>query len=130
MRILSVIITLLLASFLAFGTTPTPIRIPADRNLESIVVPWTAVATSPEVAYSGDIFLTYLGFGCAGTARTITAVDAQGTPITWMTAVPLSANQFTVIAIPTGGYSYLKGGFSLSASGAGVVYQFSGRRQP
>ena len=127
-RLATVTVTLLaLLVSLAQATAPTLYIIPPDQTLTTVAIRWTAVPTSPDVACAETIYLDYLSFSTGATARTVTATDAQGSPITWLTAVPLAANQFTVIAIPQGGKAVLFGGFSISASGSGVVYQFSGR---
>jgi hypothetical protein len=112
----------------ATAAAPTLIQPPSTPGLTVVEIPWTAVPTSTDVGSASTIWLDHISFSVAGTARTITAVDGQASPITWLTAIPLAANQVTVVAFPAGGMR-LQGGFSLSASGAGVVYQFRGRIQ-
>lgn len=100
--------------------------IPPTTGLTTVEINWTSVPTSTDVGCAETIWLTHMAFSTAGTARTITVLDAQGSPVTWATAVPLTANQITIITFPQDGIRN-QGGFSLSASGAGVVYQFRGK---
>lgn len=127
MRRPSVIITVL--AFLVFGllaTAPTLITPPSDSTLTVVEIPWTAVPTSTDDAVVGTVWLDYLAFSVAGTGRTVTLVDKQASPITFINAIALSANQLTVITLPSGGMR-LQGGFTVVASGSGVVYQFRGK---
>lgn len=122
-RFVSVLVVL--TASLLMAAAPTLI-IPPTVNLTDVEINWTAAPTSSEKVCAETIWLDHLAFSVAGDARTVTATDAQGSPITWMTAIPLSANQLTLIALPSKGIR-MQGGFYLTASGSGVVYQFRGR---
>lgn len=118
---LCVMITFLLA--LSLVAAPTLI-IPPTGILTTVEINWTACPTSPEAIISETIWLDSISFGVAGTGRTVNLADKQSSPITPLTTIALTANQFTTIALAGGRFG---GGMTLTCSGAGVVYQFRGR---
>lgn len=126
MRQLCVIITLLALLSTSFGAAPPLIVPPQPNQLTPVEIKWTAVPTSTDTGCAETIWLDMLAFSNGGTARTVTVSDAQGTPIPVFNAVQLNPNQVTVLAVPTGGMR-MDGGFTLSASGSGVAYQFRGK---
>ena len=117
------ICTLLLAVLSVWASAPTLIVPPS--TLTVVETEWAAVPTSPTAVCNQTIWLDQIVFSSGADARTITAVDAQGSPVTWMTAVSISANQIVVISFPRG--VRMQGGFTISASGSWIVYQFKGR---
>lgn len=120
----NVIITLLVLCLPAMAAAPALIIPPADSVLTTVEIDWTAAPTSVDNGIVETIWLDTISFGVAGTARTVTITDKQTSAKTVLTAVPLSANQFTTITFPGVRFA---GGFTIVASGAGVVYQFRGR---
>jgi len=121
-----VMIALLSLYIGAFAAAPTLIT-PPVTNLTTVEINWTAVPISSDFGIAQTIWLDSISFSTAGTARTVTVSDRQAAPVTVINAVALTANQVTVLALPAPGGLRMENGFTIVASGAGVVYQFRGR---
>jgi hypothetical protein len=124
LAIISLIVLGLAVSLL--GVAPTLYTYPGDSFLTDVETLWQSAPTSADDAIAETIWLNQLSLGCAGTPRTVTITDKQGTPVGVLTAVPLSANSVATWVFPSKG-TRLDGGFTIVASGVGVTYQFSGK---
>jgi hypothetical protein len=101
-----------------YGQSATPISYPNNSFISYIMMEAQAIPATPTVITTRKLIFGGGWISCS-TAQTVTMTDGNAKNI--MPAVALAANTTYGLAVIAG--TYVSGGFSISASGAGCLYQ-------